>query len=300
MHTPVLLNEVIRLLAPRSGENFIDGTFGGGGHSRAILKKINPGGRLLAIDWNKGAIAACQSNYRHRKSIICAEGNFADLPEIMERRKFPRADGLLLDLGVSSDELEKSGRGFSFQKDEPLLMTYGDTQKPVYQILAEVDERRLAEIIRQYGEERFAGRIARIIKERQRRRQMKTTNDLTAAVWEAVPVAYRRSRLHPATRTFMALRIYANQELENLQTVLNDLEKILSPGGRAAIISFHSLEDRLVKQKFRDLAKSGKAELLTKKPLTPTDEEIKNNPRSRSAKLRAIIINLKIKNKNDK
>lgn len=305
MHTPVLLNEAINLLEPKSGENFIDGTFGGGGHSRAILRKIGPSGRLLAVDWNKQAVDQCRANYRGSTLIDCAEGNFADLPEIMKQKKFPPADGLLLDLGVSSGELEKSGRGFSFQKDEPLLMTYNDQQKPVCQILAEVNEEQLAEIIRQYGEERFAGRIARVIKEYQRRRQMKTTKDLTEAVIAAVPAAYRRGRprpvrnrtrnasvisygIHPATRTFMALRIYANQELENLQTILNDLEEILDPGGRAAIISFHSLEDRLVKQKFRELAKSGKAELLVKKPIRPDREEIVANPRARSAKLRAV------------
>jgi len=283
MHKPVLLNEVIKLLQPKSGDNFIDGTFGGGGHSKEIWKKIGPTGKLLAIDWNKKAIRVCQQ----QKNFICVEGNFADLPKIINdvRRRY-MADGLLLDLGVSSDELEKSGRGFSFQKDEPLLMTYSDQERPIYQVLVELNERELADIIRHYGEERFASKIARSIKERCRRSEMKTTKDLSDAILAVC--SSKQGRLHPATKTFMALRIYANRELDNLQSILDDLEKIMNKGGRVAIISFHSLEDRLVKQKFRELARSGKAELLTKKPITPDEEEIKSNPRSRSAKLRAL------------
>lgn len=285
-HIPVLLNEVIELLNPKSGENFIDGTFGNGGHSGEILKRIQPNGELLAIDWNKEAVQICRSS----TSAICVEGNFADLPAIVKKKEFSLADGLLLDLGVSSEELEVLGRGFSFQKDEPLLMTYNDNQRPLYQLLAEMNRKELEEIIRQYGEERFARRIADSIVSRCRAGKMKTSRDLTEAVLEVYP--NKRGHIHPATKTFMALRIYANYELENLENVLNNLEKIMNnKGSRVAIISFHSLEDRLVKRKFRELAKASRAELLTKKPTTPSKEEIEKNPRSRSAKLRVIQFN---------
>lgn len=287
VHKTVLLKEVLELLDPKSGENFIDGTFGGGGHSQAILEKIKPSGRLLAIDWNGEAIANCEER-RGGSDIKCAQGNFANLLEIMRQTNFPLADGLLLDLGVSSDELETSGRGFSFQKDEPLLMTYSDEQKPVKQILKELTETELAEIIQKYGEERFAKKIAAVIKARERIAPIETAKELVEAIVKATPLRYHRQRLHPATRTFMALRIYANREIENLEKLLRDLERIMAQNGRAAVIAFHSLEDRLVKNHFRDLAKKEKVKLLTKKPIRPAREEIQANPRSRSARLRVI------------
>ncbi len=279
LHKPVLLNEVIGLLDPRSGENFIDGTFGGGGHSRIILEKISPNGRLLAIDWNGQAIAKCPAD----KKVDCVQGNFANLLTIAQQVNFPPADGLLLDLGVSSDELELSGRGFSFQKDEPLLMTYNDDQVPVMQLLKELSEAELADILKKYGEERFAPAIAKAIKQKQRPMPIKTTRELVEIILKTVR---RRGHLHPATRTFMALRIYANNELGNLEKVLRDSKTIMAPGGRMAVISFHSLEDRLVKNYFRQLKQDSAGEILTKKPITATTEEIRNNPRARSAKLR--------------
>ena len=270
-HTPVLLNEVIGFLDPKPGEFFIDGTFGAGGHSRAIQEKIGERGRLLAIDWEKTG------------------ENYADLVEILKTKKLGKADGLLLDLGFSSEQLG-GGKGFSFQINEPLAMVYDINQKPVRTILKELTEKELAEIIRNFGGEKFSGRIARVIKETIHRRGINTTFDLAESVKAAVPGNYEHGRIHPATRTFQALRIYANNELGNLEKVLKDLFKIVKAGGRVVIISFHSLEDKIVKNYFRDYAREEKLKILTKKPVEATEEEIRLNSRSRSAKLRAALI----------
>ena len=268
-HTPVLLKEVMGLLEPKAGEFFIDGTTGGGGHSRAIQEKIGPNGQLLAIDWEKTG------------------ENYADLPQILADKNLGLADGLLLDLGFSSEQIG-GGRGFSFQTDEPLLMTYDPKAEPVKQILKRLTEEELAKIVKELGEERFPKRIARHIYDRERERPIETTMELAEIVRAAVPRSYEHGRIHPATRTFQALRIYANHELENLERVLKSLDSIVKPGGRVAIISFHSLEDRLVKNYFRDYAKAGKVRLLTKKPIQASREEAMANPRSRSAKLRCV------------
>ena len=212
---------------------------------------------------------------------------------ILKKRKLNKADGLLLDLGFSSAQLE-AGRGFSFSKDEPLLMTYSADSKPAYEWIGDLKEKELAKIINNFGEERFADRIARAIK---KNLPIKTTARLAQVIKEAVPFRrsplgknYERGRLNPATRTFQALRIFVNQELDNLQTVLNQIPNILNPGGRVAVISFHSLEDRIVKNSFRALVGAGRAELINKKPVVASREESSNNPRSRSAKLRALRI----------
>lgn len=308
MHIPVLLNETIKLLNPRPGEFIIDGTLGGGGHAAEILRRISPGGILLGIDWNLTTIektqnkisAISKSEFLISKSILVC-GNYANTPEILKDKKLELADGLLLDLGFSSDELEFSGRGFSFRKDEPLLMTYDNARMPVRDILSQTNEEELARIIYEFGEERLSRRIAKAIKESTRKKKIETSGELAKIVAAAAPKNYERGRIHPATRTFQALRIYANDELGNLKTILDVLPRILNSGGRTAIISFHSLEDRLVKNAFRDMAKAGTAEILTNpkgkrfsngagKPITPSREEIASNPRSRSAKLRAIRI----------
>ncbi len=270
-HTPVLLKEVITLLDPKPGEFFIDGTTGAGGHTRAIKEKIGAGGTMLAIDWDKTG------------------ENYADLVEILAEKNLGRADGLLLDLGFSSEQLG-NGRGFSFQKDEPLLMTYDPKQKPVKEILTELSEQWLADIIKNYGEERYAKQIAFAIKNRVRKAPIETTGELADVIRLAVPKTYERGRIHPATRTFQALRIYANHELENVEQVLKDLPRILKSGGRAGIISFHSLEDRIVKNFFRAAAKAGTLKLINKKAVQASRAEAVENPRSRSAKLRAVQI----------
>ena len=271
-HIPVLLNEVIKVLGPKEGEFFIDGTFGAGGHSAAIKEKIGDSGKLLTIDWDKTG------------------ENFADLPKILKEKNLSKADGLILDLGFSSEQLS-AGRGFSFHPpvggDEPLLMTYNIKAKPVKEILKELSAEELAKIIRDYSQERFAKEIAKAIKAQENIKPVETTQELTNVIQKSVPKNYERGRIHPATRTFMALRIYANRELENFEEVLKNVENILKLGGRIAIISFHSLEDRLVKNYFRKYVKEGKMKILTKKPIIASREEIANNPRSRSAKLRA-------------
>ncbi len=290
-HTPVLLNEVMALLEPKSGETFIDCTFGGGGHSKKILEKIGKDGKLLAIDWNLEAINLCKLYAKEFRHVECLNANFADLLHITKKINFPKADGLLIDLGISSDELESSGRGFSFQKNEPLFMTFSNEQKPVRTILKELKLKELEKVIRDFGEERYAGRIAVTIKETLKKHPIETTLDLVSVIVKATPSHYHHQRIHPATRTFMALRIYANKELENLEKILTELKHIMNAEGRVAVISFHSLEDRLVKNYFRNLRKENCAELLTKKPITPSLEEMQQNPRARSAKLRAIKIN---------
>lgn len=288
-HVPVLLEETIKVLDPRPGEFFIDGTLGGGGHAKAILEKISPGGIFLGLDWDGESLkqfeAKIQKSKFKSKAILINE-NYKNIPMVLKQKKLNKADGLLLDLGFSSAQLD-SARGFSFLKNEPLTMVYSSESKPVHEWLVELKEKELAKVIRDFGEERFADRIARAIK---KSLPIKTTGRLAAIVKAAVPKFYERGRLNPATRTFQALRIFVNQELQNLQTTLEQIPNILNPGGRAAVISFHSLEDRIVKNSFRALVGAGKAELILKKPASASREEIVLNPRSRSAKLRALRI----------
>lgn len=275
----------------------------GGGHAREILGRITVTGTLLGIDWDEALLAECKARLGGDKNVILVHGNYADLPEILEKvsreernadggKKVPaKADGLLVDLGFSSEQLANSGRGFSFEDaaaNEPLLMTYDDSRRPVRAILREETESDLANIIFEFGGERMSRRIAKAIKERGRRTPIMTSGDLVAAVRSAVPRGYEHGRINPATRTFQALRIYANGELENLEALLKNLPEVMAPHGKAAIITFHSLEDRIVKHAFQALAKEKKANLVVKKPVGPTREEIAKNPRSRSAKLRVI------------
>lgn len=290
-HTPVLLNEVLEYLNPRAGDFIIDGTIDGGGHATAIMKKVLPGGMLLGVDWDEKMIARRKPHIVDSKKEILVHGNYADLPGILKKEKLGKADGLLLDLGFSSEQLAAAGRGFSFgddTKDEPLLMTYDDSEKPVAELLRELSETDLADIIFTFGGERSSRRIAKAIKERGRKKSIVTSGELVDVIRGALPQHYERGRIHPATRTFQALRIYANGELENIKRALLNVEHIVKKEGRIVIITFHSLEDRIVKQAFQKLTKDSKAILLTKKPVAPTYAEIKENPRSRSAKLRAI------------
>lgn len=286
-HAPVLLQEVLRWLAPAPGAFVVDGTVNGGGHAREILKRIGPHGSLLGIDWDGGLIENLAQEFRSRKNVTLIRGNYADLPEMLRAHRLPRADGLLLDLGFSSEQLE-SGRGFSFLRNEPLRMTYDESREPVRDILRKIREEELASVIREFGQERFARRIAHSIKGQGHRRPIATTGELREAIIKAVPKNYERGRIDPATRTFQALRMYANAELENLEKILRRLPDVLKKGGRAAIVSFHSLEDGMVKRALRRLETEGSLEILTKKPIGASPEEIERNPRSRSGKLRVI------------
>ncbi len=292
MHKSVLLKESIAILNPQEGEFFIDGTVGSGGHSEAILEKIGLSGKLLGIDWDEKAIENWKLKIGNCLNVVLVNANYADLIEILKEKKLLKADGLIVDLGFSSEQIEKSGKGFSFMKDEPLIMRYANEGGTVAEIVNGFNEKDLADIFWKYGEERFSRQIAKKIVEERKRGRILTTFELVEIIKKAVPKFYERGRLHPATRVFQALRIYVNCELENLETLLKKIPEILKSKGRVAIISFHSLEDRLVKNYFRQMAKEGCAEILTKKPITPTEEEIKNNPRSRSAKMRAIELRL--------
>jgi len=290
-HVPVLLNQVLEILEPKSGKIFADGTVGSGGHAMPIIERLAPDGIFLGIDWDEEAIKKLEVRSRkyvsQLKKLILRAGNYADLSEILKSEKLEKLDGLLLDLGFSSEQLE-SGKGFSFTEDEPLIMTYSKDRLPAHRALMQLTKTELAEILRTYGEERFSGRIATAIWERERGQPIKTSGELQEVIRRAVPKGYERGRINPATRTFMALRIYLNDELGNLEKFLRAVPEVTAKGGRIAVISFHSLEDRLVKNYFRDFAKGGKARLITKKPIIASDNEIRSNPRSRSAKLRAI------------
>lgn len=298
MHIPVLEKEVLKYLNPKPNENFIDCTINSGGHAFAILKKILPKGKLLGIDWDKDLIHYLKreiqkSKFRNNLILVC--DNFVNLKRIVEKIKFKSIRGILFDLGFSSWHLEKSGRGFSFLKNESLDMKYHIPQPQhsygltAEKILNDWSEKEIEKILKEYGEERFAKRIAKkIIKER-KIQPIKTTFQLVEIVKNATPSWYHRKKIHPATRTFQALRIAVNDEINNLKKVLPQALEILEKGGRMAIISFHSLEDRIVKNFFRDNAQLNQLKILTKKPITPSEKEIKNNLRSRSAKLRAII-----------
>jgi 16S rRNA (cytosine1402-N4)-methyltransferase len=297
VHQPVLLNEVITFLDPKPGAFILDGTVDGGGHAAAIVDRIGATGTFVGLDWDKQLLERCKKRFAAHKNVILLHGNYAELPQIMAEnskvKDLGKADGLLIDLGFSSEQLEASGRGFSFseaRKDEPLLMTYDDSQTPLYQILREESEESIANIIFEFGGERASRRIAKAIKDHGRKNPITTSGELADVVRSVLSTKYEHGRIDPATRTFQAFRIYANAELQNLKTLLANLEKIVKPGGKVVIISFHSVEDGIVKRAFQALAKESKITILTKKPVEGTREEIKQNPRSRSAKIRAAQI----------
>ena len=297
IHIPVLYQEVLAGLQPRRGGRYIDCTVGGGGHARGILELSSPNGRLLGIDVDPLAIeiaAERLQGYAPRFALVNA--NFANLREIAQRHDFHPANGILFDLGVSSFQLEQGERGFSFQREGSLDMRFNPGgERRAADLVNGLPEEQLAEILLRYGEERRARRIARAIVAN---RPLTTTRELAEVVQRAVS---RRGRIHPATKTFQALRIAVNDELENLAKALPQAVEILAPGGRLAVISFHSLEDRIVKRFFRDEARGcicppgtpvclcGRKptlEIVTKKPIRPSAEEVEANPRSRSARLR--------------
>jgi 16S rRNA (cytosine1402-N4)-methyltransferase len=291
MHIPVLKKEAIRLLDVKPNENFIDATCGGGGHLTAILEANGPKGKVLGIDQSAEQIKECilkTKDFGQRAVLV--QDNFANLAGVTEREKFKNADGILFDLGMSSWHLEGSGRGFSFLKKEPLDMRYGqDNQLTAEKIVNYWSKAELARILKEYGEEGFGERIAEEIIRTRQERPITNTVQLVEAVKRAVPGFYKRQKTHFATKTFQALRIAVNDELGSLEKALPQALSILNEEGRMVVISFHSLEDRIVKNFFRETAKEGNMEILTKKPVTASWEEIKENPRARSAKLRAAV-----------
>ncbi|HVX59226.1 MAG TPA: 16S rRNA (cytosine(1402)-N(4))-methyltransferase RsmH [Pirellulales bacterium] len=283
VHVPVMLGEIVEWLQPSPGGVFVDGTLGGGGHTRALAERLGPDGVVLAFDRDPAALAAAEQNLRGLP-IKLVEANFAELPEVLRQLEIPAVDGAVLDLGLSSDQLADRQRGFSFDVDGPLDLRFNPhLGRPAWQLLERLGAEELANLIYQFGEERFSRRIARKIIDRRRTQPVRTAADLASLVRSCVPQAKGRDRIDPATRTFQALRIAVNEELASLDKALKEFPACLRPGGRLAVISFHSLEDRRVKEAFRD---DPRFHVLTRKPIRPSEEEVARNPRARSAKLR--------------
>ncbi|MEM1107340.1 MAG: 16S rRNA (cytosine(1402)-N(4))-methyltransferase RsmH [Planctomycetota bacterium] len=306
-HVPVLLDEVLELLTPRAGDVVVDGTLGRGGHAAAIIPRI-AGGAYLGMDLDGGNLRFAEERLRpiaeeNNVRLITVQGNFAGAGAAMKEAGLAAADCLLADLGFASNQMDDPGRGFSFAGDGPLDMRlapgapendhneWADDGFPPGTAAALVNtlpERELADVIYRYGEERRSRQIARKIIERRSDSPILKTNELAEICRRAYGPSAQRSKIHPATRTFQGLRIAVNGELDALDALLQEIPALLNPGGRAGIISFHSLEDRPVKQAFLKLQQDDLAERLTRKPLTAGPEELARNPRSRSAKLRGI------------
>ncbi len=301
-HIPVLLAEVVSYLKPGSGSSIIDATLGGGGYSKAIWEHIKPKGQILAIDLDKDAI----ENFNLPKSgIRIVHGNFSHIDKIVKNHDFPAPDGIVADLGLSSYELDQSGRGISFQKKEVLDMRFDQASESedARWLLANKSAVELSAIFKAYGEERFASQIAKKIVQTRTGKPIKYTTDLLEVITDALPKPVKHKANDSARRIFQALRIAVNHELDNLKEFLPKAFDLLSPGGSLVVVSFHSLEDRIVKQFFVEMSKgcicpidfpqcvcgkNPRGKILTKKPITATIEEQESNPRSKPAKLRAI------------
>jgi 16S rRNA (cytosine1402-N4)-methyltransferase len=302
-HTPVMLEKVLQSLRCKPGGIYVDGTLGGGGHARAILENTAPDGLLIGIDRDDDALLESEKRlqpFGQRKILI--KGNFADIGEILTNLNIRKVDGILLDLGVSSHQLDTADRGFSFSLDAPLDMRMDQSSRySAYDLVNLSPEKELRQVIRDYGEEPMAGRIARAISAKRASAPIRTTIELSDVVCRAVRRQGVRKKVHPATRTFQAIRIAVNQELSNLPTAIDAGIDQLGQGGRFSIISFHSLEDRIVKETFRSwegrcqcppgmpvcqCQREEKLRVLTRKPLRPEADESETNPRARSARLR--------------
>lgn len=308
-HIPVLLNEVLEYLNPRPGQNFIDATLGDGGHAKEILKRTAPDGKLLGIDKDADSIKAAEENLREFKDrVSIVRENFSNIKNIAaDNPQIGKINGILLDLGLSSRQIEESGRGFSFQRDEPLIMSMSwpllEGRKIAQQIINEASAEELEKIFKEYGEERFARAIAEKIIWTRGKKRIEKTSEL-AGVAVSVYKKFQGDKkwhIHPATKIFMALRIAVNEELEDLKKFLPDSLPVLAEGGRIGVISFHSLEDRIVKNFFRQESRGclcakeqtecvcgheRKMKIITKKAIVASQNEIKSNPRARSAKFR--------------
>ena len=281
-HVPVMLDEIVHWLAPHPGQTLVDGTLGGGGHTRALAERVGREGVVIALDRDPAALATAEKELQGL-SVVLAESNFCDLPEVLAELKISVVDGIVLDLGLSSDQLADQQRGFSFDASGPLDLRFNpEIGEPASRLVNHMREENLANLIFQYGEERLSRRIARAIASARREKPIETSAELAEIVRRAVP-RQPHDRIDPATRTFQALRIAVNDELKSLEIALKRLPDCLREGGRLAVISFHSLEDRRVKEAFRG---NPCWETLTSKPLRPSEAEIERNPRARSAKLR--------------
>ena len=302
-HTPVMQREVVESLRLRPGGIYVDGTVGGGGHAFEILRETSPNGLLIGIDVDDDALHESEERLKlFGKRKIIMKGNFADINTILEKLNIKEVDGILLDLGVSSYQLKTADRGFSFSMNATLDMRMDQSRGvSAYDIINTFPEKELVRIIKDYGEEIMAERIVKAISVRRKVTPIKTTADLADIIVRALPSRFRPKKIHPATRTFQAIRIYVNSELLNLYNAIDRSVDVLKKSGRFSIISFHSLEDRIVKNCFRSWEKGcicppdipvctchrkAKLKVLTKKPVTPENSEIESNPNARSAKLR--------------
>lgn len=287
-HITVLKDEAVAALNVERAGTIVDCTYGSGGHSAAILAQLPPQGRLVSLDVDQTALDATPAT-DPRHTLVCA--NFRTLDETLATHDIHTVDGILADLGWRSEQFDAGHKGFSFRGNEPLLMTFGDPKTHVFtaaDVVNSWDEANLADIIYGYGEERAGRRIASAIVTARKQAPITTAAELADIVARAVPAVRRRGPLHPATKTFQAIRIAVNDELGALAALLAGGMQLLNPGGRFAIITFHSLEDRLVKRAFRDYHHDQVGQLVHKKPVTPTTDEVAANPRARSAKLRVI------------
>ena len=305
-HISAMPREVLEAIAPKPGGFYVDGTLGGGGHSSLIIERIMPGGRFIGVDQDQDAIENAQKRFGHLgDAVTLVHDNFANLPAILNRLRIEKVDGILVDIGLSQHQLDGSGRGFSFMKNEPLDMRM-DKRSGVTaaELVNTLDEKALADLIFKYGEERFSRGIARSIVKKRETAPLKTTDELADIIRGAMPAkAVAKQKIHPATRTFQALRIAVNRELERLETFMYAAPSLLNPGGRLCVLSFHSLEDRIVKQKMRALAagcicpkdfpictcgNTPSVKLLTRKAVRPKEDEVSANPMARSTRLRAM------------
>lgn len=301
-HVSVLLEETIESLNIKEDGIYVDGTLGGAGHTKEILKKLE-NGLLIGIDQDLDALTNAKTILKDYKNVHLSHNNFSNIKEVLKELGIESVDGIMMDLGVSSYQLDTGERGFSYMKDAPLDMRMdrqGDLS--AYEVVNNYSEKELGEVIRDYGEERFAKRIASFIVNEREVSKIKTTFELVDIIKKAIPARFRRTGPHPAKRTFQAIRIEVNKELEILKDTINDSVDVLKPGGRLAMITFHSLEDRIVKHTYKKLSdpcecpkalpcvcgKKPIIKILTKKPIGPSEEELEINPRSRSAKLRVL------------
>lgn len=301
-HVSVLLNECIEGLNIKKDGIYVDCTLGGAGHSSEILKNLSKEGRLIGIDQDIEAIAAAKEKLKDYSNVTYVNDNFYNIKNILESLKIDKVDGILMDLGVSSYQLDKAERGFSYMNDAPLDMRMNrDQEINAYHIINTYSKDNISKIIKEYGEEKFANRIADFIVREREVKPIETTFQLVEIIKKAIPAKARREGPHPAKRTFQAIRIEVNRELYILDKAVEDAVEALNPEGRIAIITFHSLEDRIIKNKFKELENpctcprefpicicnnKPKIKIVTKKPIDPKEKEVEDNPRSRSAKLR--------------
>ena len=292
LHIPVLVEEVMNLLRCEPHQTYVDATLGGGGHALEILKRTAPDGIVIGIDWDEEAIREAGRTlvpFGERAKIF--RENFSHLPELLERLHIPEVDGILFDLGLSSLQLEKKERGFSLKGEGPLDMRMDQRfDRTAADLINHLSLQELEFTLREFGEERWAKRIAKALVQEREKKPIETTHELRRIVHQSIPRRFHSRRIDPATKTFQAFRVRVNEELENLKMVLESWWKLLKRGGRMCVLSFHSLEDRVVKEAFRRLEKGadhgGVLRVITKKPVIPSEEERQQNPRSRSAKLR--------------